>query len=132
MEQASPLEVTVSVSSEKDEFFNVEVVTHSQKSWKVQRLLSDFQSLVLDLHNYAAFGPLRDIKLSGDCIVLQSFLRSAIELFDEKVWFAEPLISFLENAPKKSVLAELQIAKLAQQVFLLLCNLSKEVDRALY
>lgn len=110
------LEVTVSISADNSEIFAVEVATPSHKSWVVERTLSEFQQLVQDLHGHAAFSPLRDIKLSGDCIVLQSFLRSAIELFDEKVWFAQPLIVFLENAPRKSVLAELQIAKLAQQV----------------
>jgi hypothetical protein len=114
------LEVTVSIASGKpadSDLFNIEVVTLSHKAWKVERTLKEFQTLVHDLNGHTAFSPLRDIKLSADCIVLQSFLRSAIELFDEKVWFAEPLIAFLENAPKKSVLAELQIAKLAQQVW---------------
>ena len=113
------LEVTVSLAAGKpaDSYlYHIDVATPSHKSWKVERTLKDFQTLVHDLNGHAAFSPLRDIKLSGDCIVLQSFLRSTIELFDEKVWFAEPLIAFLENAPKKSVLAELQIAKLAQQV----------------
>jgi hypothetical protein len=85
------------------------------KSWVVVRSFSEFVALHQQLLNVNP----SDESLHGflnNASSLESGLRALLNIYNDKFWSTEPLLSFIEDVPKKSLLADLQISKLSQQV----------------
>lgn len=57
-----------------------------------------------------------DLMVPVDAAVLQDYLTGAIDQLKENIWHREVFIKFLDEAPNKSYLTQVQLSKMSKQV----------------
>ncbi len=57
-----------------------------------------------------------DLASTVEVQVLQDYLTSVIEQLKENIWHKEVFIKFLDEAPNKSYLTQVQLSKMSKQV----------------
>ena len=117
------LQVTLAIpqNSSYAESFLVHV-NSGKKAWTIERSIEEFINLkVTLLQEYGTeidASTWKDTDLAGskDVNIFETFLIRVLVSFADNLWMTEGLLAFLDNAPRKSPMAELQMARLTQQV----------------
>ena len=114
------IRITITPLPEELDKFNIQV-TAANKIWNVYRSTDEFitlQSTVLkDCQSIIDCSSWKDMDLhNGNEVTLQNFLNKMLANLEDRLWTTESLLSFLDNAPRKSPMAEVQMTRLTNQV----------------
>lgn len=100
-------------------------VQAGSKAWIVERSEDDFVTLQSGLRqdyqtsSFVDISSWKDTDLkhnATDVNVFETFLIRVLTSLGDRVWMTESLVAFLDNVPRKSPMAELQMTRLTQQV----------------
>eukprot|EP01032_Pedospumella_encystans_P023123 gene23123-26181_t len=119
----------------KDKFFvyiKHETLDGEVCSWEIERTVEQFQNLKTDLlreNKHLDINPFIAEDVSHDASLLQAAFTSLLDDVGDQAWNHNSLIKFLDKSPSQSVIVNLKVNYLSDQVLRLSNDLRLQMER---